>query len=153
MGPVAFPNFTLTELMGYVRLINGFPNGVSELYHQNRELEVPRVLIFGDKDPLHEPHKTEECMYRLCRGGSYFNHPRFQRKLREMKGHLEGRLREELGVEVEAERIQEYFCYLFEDTGHNAHKRRPIEMSRILKVYMVFLEVLEEYQEAPQPKL
>lgn len=57
-GPVEFPKLTMTEMFGYMRLINSFPSGLSEIYGLNEKLEIFRVLIFGKKDPLHEHHKT-----------------------------------------------------------------------------------------------
>lgn len=53
-----FPKLTMTEMFGYMRLINSFPSGLSEIYGLNEKLEIFRVLIFGKKDPLHEHHKT-----------------------------------------------------------------------------------------------
>lgn len=52
-GPVEFPKLSITEFFAYMKLLNTMPNGVSELYHLNKRLEILRVLIFGKKDPLH----------------------------------------------------------------------------------------------------
>ena len=70
-----------------------------------------------------------------------------------MKGELEETIEEQYGVKIEGERIQEYFCYYMEDTGHNAHKRRPIELSRIFKIYMTTLGVVEKYKMMVETKL
>ena len=44
------------------------------------------------------------------------------------------------------EEIQQYFAYHLADTGHNAHKRRPTEMSTVIKVYIDCLSILNKYQ-------
>ena len=61
-------------------------------------------------------------------------------------------MRQELGIKINAENIQEHLCYYFEDTGHNAHKRRPIEIAAILRLYLTFLTVISE-QYITQPAL
>jgi hypothetical protein len=135
-------------------MLNTMPNGPSELYGLNRRLKLLRVLVFGQKDPLHEPHKTEAAIYNLCWGEeSYLRLPEYQRLFKSAKGAVEERLRREFGVGVEGERIQEYLCYHLRDTGHNAHKRRPIEMSRIMRIYLACLEVLEQHQHIVHSRL
>jgi hypothetical protein len=34
----------------------------------------------------------------------------------------------------------------FDDTGHNIHRRRPEEVSKIIKVYLISLQVIYEYE-------
>jgi hypothetical protein len=101
-GPVEFPKLTITEYFGYVRLLNTMPNGISENYHLNQKLKILRVLIYGQKDPIHEPHKTEAAIYNICWGNeSYLRLPVYQRMFRTIKAPLEKRLREEFGIEVD----------------------------------------------------
>lgn len=56
------------------------------------------------------------------------------------------RLKEKLGVKINGKEIQKYLCYLFEETGHNVHKRRPSELSRIIEVYLITLQVIYEHK-------
>ncbi len=79
-GPVEFPKLTKNEYFAYIKLINSFPNGLSELYSLNAKLPIFRVLIFGKKDPLHLWETTEASIYQLCRGeASYINLPYYRR--------------------------------------------------------------------------
>ena len=57
-GPVSFPQLSITEFFGYMKLINTCPNGLSQYYGLNKNLKKFRVLFFGKKDPLHEIPKT-----------------------------------------------------------------------------------------------
>ena len=85
-----------------MKLINSLPNGLSELYHLNKRLEILRVLIFGKKDPLHEHPKTEASIYNLCWGDeSYLKLPKYQRLFKAAGPAMEARLRKEFGVEVD----------------------------------------------------
>lgn len=51
------------------------------------------------------------------------------------------------------EEIQQYFAYHFPETGHNAHKRRPSEIGKILKVYLDCLSILNKHKTLAQTKL
>lgn len=51
------------------------------------------------------------------------------------------------------EEIQQYFAYHFPDTGHNAHKRRPSEMSKVIRVYVDCLAILNKYKELAATKI
>jgi len=96
-----------------------------------------KVYIFGRIDPLENNHLIEEMFYRRC-------------YLDPTNGLLAGRIelvREELlrrcremNVELDLSNLQANFCWNLEETGHNAHRRRPKELSRILRVYFVVLE-------------
>ena len=113
-----------------------------------------RVLIFGKKGPLHEWHTTEASIYNLCRGKySYINQPKFKKLFEASKSSIEKRLQQKFNVNIDGSKLQEYFCYNLFDTGHNAHKRRPKEMSRIIKIYTTCLEVLEEFSLATSSTL
>jgi hypothetical protein len=66
-----------------------------------------RVLIFGQKDPIHCPEMPEATIYNLCWGeDSYLRLPHYQRLFKAAKFPLEQRLREEFGIEVDGEKIQ-----------------------------------------------
>ena len=56
-------------------------------------------------------------------------------------------------MKIDAGRLQEYFCYHFEETGHNAHKRRPKEIARIMAIYTACMEVLQQHKQMTYSKL
>jgi hypothetical protein len=55
--------------------------------------------------------------------------------------------------DFKVEEIQQYFAYHFPETGHNAHKRRPSEIGKILKVYLDCLSILNKHKSLAQTKL
>lgn len=62
--------------------------------------------------------------------------PYFKQLFGLTKDKVEKRLKDEFDVDIDGEKLQEYFCFHLEETGHNFHKRRPIEMARIVKMYV-----------------
>ena len=56
-------------------------------------------------------------------------------------------------MKVEAEKLQDYFCYEFDNTGHNLHKRRPEEWSKIMSIYLDVLPIVEKYNDLQNSKL
>lgn len=55
--------------------------------------------------------------------------------------------------DFKVEQIQQYFAYHFPETGHNAHKRRPSQMAKVIRVYIDCLSILGKYQQLIQTKL
>lgn len=134
-------------MCAYIKLFTSLPNGCSQFYELNQKLTLLRMLIFGKKDPLHEIPKTDEQIYSITRGRLRFDFdPKNAKLIALMKKELESTIRDNYGINIKAEKLQEYFCYHFDDTGHNAHKRRPKEMSKILRVYVTVLCVIEKYR-------
>lgn len=103
-------------------------------------MQLLRVLLFGKKDPLHLWTLTEASIYNLCRGpNSYIRQPKYIKLFESAKGSIEKKLKEVYDIQIDASKLQDYFCYHLPDTGHNVHKRRPKEISKILKVYITCL--------------
>ena len=56
-------------------------------------------------------------------------------------------------AKIEAEKLQDYFCYEFNETGHNLHIRRPEELSKIMSIYLDVLPIIEKYDGLQNSKL
>ena len=41
------------------------------------------------------------------------------------KEEIEQLFKTKYKTKIEAEKLQDYFCYEFNETGHNLHRRRP----------------------------
>ena len=146
-GPVQFPALTVTEMAAYIKIFSSIPGGPNRLYELNHKIKFLRVLIFGRKDPLHTCDLTCEQIYSITRGRFKFaRDPHYSKVLDAAKVELESAVEMTFGIKIDASLLQDYFCYHFTDTGHNAHRRRPKEISKIIRVYLVVLKVLEKYE-------
>ena len=56
-------------------------------------------------------------------------------------------------VMLDVENIQSNFVFHFPETGHNVHKRRPVEIARILEVYLVVVGEMEKAAGLKRSKL
>jgi hypothetical protein len=73
--------------------------------------------------------------------------------LSKARGKLETRLKEQHGIEIDGRRLHHYLNFILEETGHAIHRRRPLELSQITKVYLTILNVLAEERTISDAKL
>lgn len=73
---------------------------------------------------------------------SYLNQKYYRNLYQSIKKPVEERLLKEYGVRIEGDKIQQHLFFMFEETGHAVHRRRPEEISKILKIYLTALQVI-----------
>lgn len=105
------------------------------------------MMMFGKSDPIIPLDFAEEMMYSHCRGKQKVHlHPR-------LKNNIEKEVQLRHGLTIDAECLQDYFCFIFEKTGHNVHRRRATEISIMLRVYITVIRQIDLFESENEAKL
>jgi pimeloyl-ACP methyl ester carboxylesterase len=108
------PLLSQSEYFGFLRLAFKTPMQFDELFHRYGRYPKLRVLAFGASDPIYSPDRISSTICTLLSGEcSYLHSPHSQKLFKVIKSPLERRLKKELGIEIEGDRIQEYLCFSF----------------------------------------
>ena len=143
---IQFPNMRDSEICAFVRLCASWNPGKFPA-EGKKSSGVLRFLTAGKDDPLVEMDEYADQFYELINRRDQMLDVKL--KLSDFDDYPELK-----NLNLNLSNLQENFVFLFENTGHNVHKKYGRVLGHLIRKYIAILEVIQNKQkQLSMPKL